>query len=156
MAVVTFVQQDLAAKALTTMDGLKIDNKPIRVEALVDAEHAPAPPPPKTLTDRVSKPKTEKEKPKPATAAPKNAADKKNIRGRGRGRGRGGRNNSTRVKPKTADELDQEMTDYWNNGQPAPVADTSMGTNGGPVQPAPAADAMEDEIMVCDIDWDLD
>ena len=146
MAVVTFPKQDLAAKALTSMDGLKIDDKPIRVEALVDAEHAPVPAAPKTLNDRVSKPKTEKDKPKPATA-PKAAADKKSVRGRGRARGRGGRSTVTRTKPKTADELDQEMTDYWNNGQPAP-GDTAMATNGGAVQPA-AADGMEDEIMVC-------
>lgn len=85
------------------------------------------------LTELDSKPKPatkDKAQPKPATAD-KAATDKKEGARRGRGKGgRGGaKGGSTRGKPKTAEELDQEMNDYWTPGDAA-VA------NGGAVQPA--------------------
>lgn len=62
-----------------------------------------------------------------ATAAPKNNNNTNNAGGRGgRRRGRGGRPN--RPKPKTAEELDQEMTDYF----------TQAGTSGIEGAAAPA------------------
>jgi len=57
-------------------------------------------------------------KPKPATITSKNAS---NPRGRGRRGGpmnRGGR--PARPKPKTAEELDAEMADYWDGNAQAP------------------------------------
>lgn len=60
-------------------------------------------------------------KPKPATnITSKNAS---NPRGRGRRGGpmnRGGR--PARPKPKTAEELDAEMADYWDGNAPSVVA----------------------------------
>lgn len=120
----------------------------MQVEIILDAQSAPAPPPTKTLGDRVTKPKSEKAQPKPATAT--KDTGKKAGRGRGRVRGRGGRRgDNPRGKPKSAEELDQEMADYWEGG--ANGADTAMATNGGAVQPAAANGdtGMEDEIMVC-------
>lgn len=145
VAIVTFHKPEDSNKALNTLNGLKIDGKPIKVEVLVDAQHAPTPAPAKTLNDRISKPKTEKEKPKPATAD-KDSAAKKGGRGRGGTRGRGGRKGGAR-KPRTMEELDREMTDYWNTNNPAGDAAT---TNGGALQPVAAnGDAtMEDEIVV--------
>lgn len=148
-ASVVFHNQESAMKALTTLNGIKVDGRPIEVEMMVNAANAPAPPAPKSLNDRISKPKTQKEKPKPATGA-KEGTEKKGGRGRGRGRApRGGRNGTnTRQKPKTADELDQDMTDYWNTG--TANGDAAMATNGGAVQSTGANGdtGMDDEIMV--------
>lgn len=147
VAIVTFPKQEYCRKALDKISVMKVDNKPLAVDIIVDAAHAPPAEPSKSLSDRISKPKTDKEKPKPATAA-KNADDKKGA-GRGRGgraRGPGGRKSNTRNKPKTAEELDQEMTDYWATTS----GDAAMATNGGAVQPTAANGdtGMEDEIMV--------
>jgi THO complex subunit 4 len=59
---------------------------------------------------RISQPKSQ---PKPATAG---KAITNGAATRGRGRGRGGRRgrNAGRGKPKTADELDAEMVDYFD------------------------------------------
>lgn len=60
------------------------------------------------------------------------------TRGKARGRGRGGRN--SRPAKKTAEELDSEMADYFDNGGAAASgAATAVAANG---------DAMEDEILV--------
>lgn len=59
------------------------------------------------------------------------------VRG-ARGRVRRGRN-AGRPKPKTADQLDAEMTDYFTGG-PAPNGEAAPATNGT----APAAAANED------------
>lgn len=78
------------------------------------------------------------------------AAGAKTAKGRGRARGR----NAGRGKPKTAEELDAEMQDYFESGAnaaaPAEGGDTAMTTNGGAVQPvANGGDTgMEDEILV--------
>lgn len=116
-----------------------------QIEVVLGAKEAPAPAPIKSLSDRVAKPRNAatKDKPKPATET--KAATGKAARGRGRA-GRGGRN-AGRPKPKTAEELDAEMQDYFTG--PA-EGDTAMETNGGAVQPVAngTADAgMDDEIM---------
>lgn len=86
--------------------------------------------------------------PKPATAA-KAATDSSATRGRGtRGRGTGRRGrNAGRSKPKTADELDAEMADYFDpsatNG-----AVTDGATNGATQPAATLEDAGMDEISV--------
>lgn len=115
-----------------------------QIEVVLGAKEAPAPAPIKSLSDRVARPKNAaKDKPKPATET--KAAPGKAARGRGRA-GRGGRN-AGRPKPKTAEELDAEMQDYFTG--PA-EGDTAMETNGGAVQPVAngTADAgMDDEIL---------
>jgi THO complex subunit 4 len=67
------------------------------------------------------------------------------ARGRGR-KARGGRNSrNPRPAKKTAEELDSEMADYFDNGG----ATTDAGaTANGVAQSAANGDAMEDEILV--------
>jgi THO complex subunit 4 len=84
-----------------------------------------------------------KAQPKPATA------NKANDR-KGSTRGRGGKTargrNAGRGKPKSAEELDLEMADYFNGG--AGDVD-AMVTNGGAVQAPTGGDTgMDDEILV--------
>ena len=92
---------------------------------------------------RGSKPKAAaKAQPKPATTA--KPAGKAGVR-RGRpGRGR----NAGRGKPKSAEELDAEMVDYFGNEASGPGnGDATMTTNGGAVQPVANGDAGMEEIM---------
>ena len=86
---------------------------------------------------------SQKSQPKPATA-PKAANN--NARGRGgrATRGRRGRNPG-RGKPKTAEELDAEMDDYFNN-ENAP-ADTNAPVNGS----APQATNGGEDLGMADI-----
>lgn len=96
-----------------------------QIEVVYDASHAPAVPAPKPLTERVA----QKAQPKPATApkAKDTAAGKKGVRGRAR-KGR----NPGRGKPKSKEELDAEMLDYFNENATgnAPVNGTVQ-ANGG-------------------------
>ncbi|KAF1930680.1 uncharacterized protein M421DRAFT_2988 [Didymella exigua CBS 183.55] len=142
-ATVIFNRPEQASKATTALNGVKIDNRPIRVDLLVSAANVPAQTKQSSLADRVTQPK--KDKPKPATtdkAAP--SAGKGRGEGtRGRGKARVGRE---RQKKKTVEELDAEMADYF------PTADGSndaMATNS--VGAAPAAvggdTAMDDEML---------
>lgn len=131
---------------------------------MVDASRAPAIPAPKGLSERIayvarsSSPKCvancffsqPKAQPKSAAASKAGAATTTGAASRGarggRGKGRGGRGGrSARPAKKTAEELDSEMADYWDNGAAAPAE------TGAPVaaaQPAAAGDAMDDEILV--------
>lgn len=85
-------------------------------------------------------------KPKPATNhTPKG----NNVRGRGGRRGgpagRGGR--PSRPKPKTAEELDAEMADYWDGSAPTAATGNALGAHHANV--AASGDAMDDDqIMV--------
>lgn len=95
-----------------------------------------------------------KGQPKPATAA-KAATDGTVTRGAERGRGRGGRRgrNAGRAKPKTAEELDAEMMDYFDaSGAPANGAATTdaAATTNGTAQPAAngGEDLGMDEVLV--------
>jgi hypothetical protein len=94
------------------------------------------------INQSCSQPKSAaKAEPKPATAVKGGAAKKggkKPRRGRNAGRG----------KPKTAEELDAEMVDYWDGGANANASGDTAMVNGGAVQPASGDAGMEDEIMV--------
>lgn len=110
-ATIIWNKHDQAVKATSTLNGVKIDNRLVRVEMLVSAANLP--PAPK-LADRISQPK--KDKPKPATAekaAPASGRGGKQTRGKGKGRG--GR--EARPKKKTMEELDAEMADYFPGGE---------------------------------------
>lgn len=140
-ATVIFHKAEQASDAAKSMNNVRIDNRPIRVDLLVSAANAPAPAPKPALAERISQPK--KDKPKPVTADKEKGVA---ARGRGRarrGRGRGGDARSTRGPKKTVEELDAEMEDYF------PAADggnDAMVTNGG--QANGAADApMDDEML---------
>jgi THO complex subunit 4 len=89
-----------------------------------------------------------KSQPKSAatTKATANAAGGNASGGRGGRRGRGGRARNSRPAKKTAEELDSEMADYFDNGGAAAV-ETGAGTN-GVAQPAANGDVMEDEVLV--------
>jgi len=129
----------------------------------VDANNAPAPPPVKSFGERVAYAKPNrtcspppltktsanpKAQPKSATStkatansAGKKAANKAKKRGK----------NATRSKPKTAEELDAEMTDYFtNNNNGGTTMTDANGTTNGNAQPAATGgeDLGMDEISV--------
>jgi len=135
IATIEFVKPQDAATAAQKYNGVEVDKRPMKVELVVDP-NAPA-----SFADRVGAPKqapaakAAATKPKPVAAKP--------ARGRGRGRARGGRGGSgvARSKPKTAEELDQEMSDYFVGGTtnaasatvPAANGSATATTNGGDV-----------------------
>ncbi|KAL1599642.1 RNA-binding RNA annealing protein [Paraconiothyrium brasiliense] len=144
-ATVIFNKSEQAIKATSALQGVKIDNKPIRVEMLVSAA-AVATQPQSSFADRVTHPK-KADKPKPATAAKATpAGGRERGRGRdraaGRGRGRGGRERS---KKKTQEELDAEMEDYF---PAAEGGNDAMVTNGDAPQAAAGGDTMEEDQML--------
>ncbi|KZM28192.1 RNA-binding RNA annealing protein [Ascochyta rabiei] len=140
-ATVIFNRPEQASKATTALNGVKIDNRPIRVDLLVSAANVPATKQ-SSLADRVTQPK--KDKPKPATAAKAAPAA-----GKGRGeatRGRGGRGGRERQKKKTIEELDAEMADYFPTAE---GGNDVMVSNGAEAAPAVAGGdtAMDDEML---------
>ncbi|KAL8969516.1 MAG: hypothetical protein Q9197_004301, partial [Variospora fuerteventurae] len=145
---IIFAKPDSAAKALETLNGVQVDKRPMKIEVVLDAAKAVAAVPSKGLSDRITPGKG----PKSATAA-KTATDGTATRGRGgRGRatGRRGRN-AGRGKPKTADELDAEMVDYFDpsntNGTTTEGSGGAAATANGATQPAATLeDAGMDEI----------
>jgi len=144
IANITFSRADGANKALTALDGLLVDNKPMKIEILVDASRAPAIPAPKGLSERIVQPKSQ---PKSAatTKATANAGGGGASGGRAGRRGRGGHARNSRPAKKTAEELDSEMADYFDNGG-AVATETGAVTN-GVAQPAANGDVMEDEVL---------
>lgn len=119
---ITFSRADGANKALT-LDGILIDGKPLKIEVIVDASHAPAVQTPKPLHERVSQPKGQ---PKSA-AVTKATGDKAGAQGAKGKKARGGRARNARPAKKTKEELDSEMMDYFPqdvNAAAAPVAAT--------------------------------
>ncbi|KAI5206051.1 hypothetical protein E4T39_02655 [Aureobasidium subglaciale] len=146
---IIFSQPQSAARAAKELNSVKVDGKPIRVEVILGANSVPAPSAPKSLGDRIQAPKAKKDnnKPKSAAAGPKPAAAA--AGGATKAAGRGARKaRAGRPKPKTVEELDAEMSEYFDPNAAAPAANN----NGAPA-PAPTAapatgDAtMEDEIM---------
>jgi THO complex subunit 4 len=142
VATVIFSKYDQAAKATTALNGVKIDQRPVRVEMILSASALPATTRPASLADRVTQPK--KDKPKPATA--EKAADGGAARGRGqqtrgRGRGRGGR--EARPKKKTVEELDAEMADYFPGGE----ANAAAGADVAPAAAGGDAAMVDDEML---------
>lgn len=112
VANITFSRADSAIKAVEECNNVAIDGRPIKIELILDATRAKAIPPPKGLSERI----TQKPQPKSAAstkvAAPTGSRSKKPSRN-----GRAGRN--ARPAKKTAEELDSEMVDYWQNGNAA-------------------------------------
>ncbi|KAK7751027.1 RNA-binding RNA annealing protein [Diatrype stigma] len=142
IATVTFAHLDGASKAFSALNGLLVDQRPIKIEIVVGgAKAAEVAPPAKTLTERITQPK----------AQPKSAANNKKKETAGRAstsatRGRGGKKrggSNARPAKKTTEELDSEMADYFVAANQQP----NENANGG----APAAtngDApMDDEII---------
>ncbi|THY33134.1 hypothetical protein D6D00_01169 [Aureobasidium pullulans] len=147
VATIIFSQAHHAAEAAKKLDSVKVDGKPMKIEVILGAKFAPTPSAPKSLGDRIQAPKAKKEnnKPKSAAAAPKPAAA---AGGATKAAGRAGRKagRAGRPKPKTVEELDAEMSEYFDPNAVAPAANT----NGAPAPaaaPATGDATMEDEIM---------
>ncbi|KAK4190025.1 hypothetical protein QBC35DRAFT_118687 [Podospora australis] len=123
IAHVTFHHADGASKAFSTLNGLLIDNRPVKVEVVIaSAELIPQP---KTLAQRIATPKAQPRS--AATVKPKAGAAAAGKAGAKKGPARKGRSN--RPAKKTAEELDSEMADYFvnsnadnNNAAPAAAA----------------------------------
>lgn len=123
----------------------------------------PEPAPAKSLADRVAYGKTPKNQVVPLTktsanpkAQPKSAtttkATAKDAKGRKAGRPKRGKSN--KPKPKTAEELDAEMTDYWgNNNAAAPNNVDSAGAANGTAPAATGEDLGMDEISVSSMEF---
>ncbi|KAI1364290.1 hypothetical protein F5Y08DRAFT_339773 [Xylaria arbuscula] len=139
IATVTFHKADGASKAFGQLNGILVDNRPMKIEIVVTGDKAASIiPAPKTLTERVTQPK----------AQPKSAAnDKKKEAGKAVGSGARGRRKgrpaarSSRPAKKTAEELDSEMVDYFNSGDQNENANGATANTNGDA-------AMDDEISV--------
>ncbi|KAL4782257.1 hypothetical protein BJX76DRAFT_333318 [Aspergillus varians] len=137
IASIVFSKPDTAAKAAKDLNGLLVDGRPMKIEVVVDASHAPVVPAPKPLGDRVAQGKSQ---PKPATNTKTTSAT--------RGRGRRPRRTGGRPKSKTAEELDAEMVDYFNTNENGTAADTNAAASAAPQQPAAGEDLGMAEISV--------
>lgn len=137
IASIVFSKPDTAGKAAKELNGLLVDGKPMKIEVIVDASHAPGVPAPKPLTERIAQ--STKSQPKPATE-PKPAGAGRRSRRVSR---RGGRT-ANRPKKKTAEELDAEMDDYFvSNESGAQPAEGNAPVN-GQAQAQPATNGGED------------
>ncbi|KAI9886318.1 MAG: hypothetical protein M1823_001876 [Watsoniomyces obsoletus] len=125
VATIVFTKADAANRAIQ-QNGLLVDGKPLKIEVVVDASKASVAAPIKGLGERIAQPKNQ-----PKSSLPKNSGNNAtNTRGTGRARGgRGQRRgrNAGRAKPKTADELDAEMADYFE----ADGGNNNNNVNGG-------------------------
>ena len=136
---------------------------------VVDASSVPEPAPVKSLGERVAYARTQhpgssapltknsanpKAQPKSATATKTTARDGTKGRSAGRpGKPKRGRN-ANRPKPKTAEELDAEMTDYWGNNGATGVTTEGTAPAGGAVEPAANGEDMGmDEISVGSVEF---
>ncbi|XXG97203.1 hypothetical protein Hte_003498 [Hypoxylon texense] len=141
IATVTFAKLDGASKAFNALNGLLVDNRPIKIEIVVSAAKAAEfAPPPKTLTERISQPKAQ---PKSAANDKKKDAPGKATGAGARGRGkRKGAPRSGRPAKKSAEELDHDMADYFEAGN------QNENANGAAAPAVTNGDApMEDEIL---------
>lgn len=140
IASIVFSEADTAAKAAKELNGLLVDNRPMKIEVVVDASHAPEVAPPKPLTERIVQAKSQ---PRPATAT--KAATTARGRFRGRGGTRRGRYNH-RPKPKSVEELDADMVDYWANENADSTQGAPAATNGETQPTANGSEEMMAEI----------
>jgi THO complex subunit 4 len=138
---------------------------------VVDANSVPEPAPVKSLADRVAyavRKHSSKRKSDPLTntsanpkAQPKSATATKKVVGKDGAKGKPAakagkpkRGRNSRPKPKTTEELDAEMTDYWggNNPSAAPASTDAAVANGSAPVASAGVDAME-EISVSDVEF---
>ncbi|KAJ5246445.1 RNA annealing protein Yra1 [Penicillium chermesinum] len=146
---IVFSKPGTAAKAAKELNGLLVDGRPMKIEVVYDASHAPAVAAPKPLTERIAPSKAQaKDKPKPATAkkaATNDGGNKRNAAGRP-ARGRKGQGRNAGRSHKTVEELDAEMADYFETN-------ASTEANAAPAGAVQQANGNEDlgmaEISVC-------
>jgi len=137
IATVIFTHADGASKAFSELNGLLIDNRPVKVEVVIAS--ADLIPQPKKLSQRISQPK----------AQPKSAATDKHAANGAKGpAGPKGatkkvrRPRNSRPAKKTAEELDSEMADYFDG-----AGTNTENANAGAPAAANGDAPMEDEIM---------
>ncbi|KAL2257412.1 hypothetical protein VTK26DRAFT_209 [Humicola hyalothermophila] len=138
IAHVTFHHADGASKAFSTLNGLLIDNKPVKVEVVVaSAELIPQP---KPLAQRIAQPKAQ---PKSAATVKQGTNGTKGGAAGGKSTKKGRRGRSNRPVKKTVEELDSEMADYFDN------ANTENNANAAaPAAAATGGDApMEEDVL---------
>lgn len=134
VANITFSRADSAIKAVEECNNVAIDGRPIKIELILDATRAKAIPPPKGLSERVT------QKPQPKSAATTKSTTSTGPRGKKPTRnGRVGR--SARATKKTAEELDSEMVDYWQNGN------ATIESNGTAAPPTNVEANMDEDIL---------
>ncbi|TDZ23346.1 mRNA export protein mlo3 [Colletotrichum sidae] len=144
IANITFRDPDGASKAFNKLNGLLVDNRPIKIEIVVGASQAAnVIPPKKTLAERTSQPKAQ---PKSAANNKRNNAAANKGPAAAAGRARGDKKprpaRSARPAKKTAEELDSEMADYFESGS------TNNENAAAPAAAAATGDApMEEDIM---------
>ncbi|MCJ1351800.1 MAG: hypothetical protein MMC33_001784 [Icmadophila ericetorum] len=137
IATILFAKPGSAQLAVDKCNGMVVDKtRKMKVEIIIDPSRAAA----VSLSDRLTQPKNQKNQPKSAAPAEKKTnadATRGNGATRGRGTTKRGRN-AGRPKRKTAEELDAEMTDYFDsnaatnaNGAAVAPATNGAATNGG-------------------------
>ncbi|KAK4101515.1 hypothetical protein N658DRAFT_471418 [Parathielavia hyrcaniae] len=138
IAHVTFHHADGASKAFSTLNGLLIDSKPVKVEVVVSS--AELIPQPKPLSQRIVQPKAQ---PKSAATVKQNGAGAKGGAAAGKGAKKPAkRARSNRLVKKTAEELDSEMADYFDG------ANAENTTNAAAPAAAAGGDApMEEDVL---------
>ncbi|KAK2038608.1 hypothetical protein LZ31DRAFT_532966 [Colletotrichum somersetense] len=148
IANITFREPDGASKAFQKLNGLLVDNRPIKIEIVVGASQAAnVIPPTKSLAERTTQPKAQPKSAANNKRNTSNAANKGAAAPGARGKKPERRARTGRPAKKTAEELDSEMADYFESGTNA------AGENGAPAAAAAAPAAangdapMEDEIM---------
>ncbi|KAF4435970.1 hypothetical protein F53441_13356, partial [Fusarium austroafricanum] len=144
IANVTFHKSDGASKAFQKLNGLLVDNRPIKIEIVVGAAQADKViPTVKTLAERTTQSSQPKAQPKSAAADKHNAGAAKGGAAKGAAGNKKRRGRNSRPAKKTQEELDSEMADYFD-ASTAPEASN----NAAAPAPAPAAtgDADMDEI----------
>ncbi|RDW72141.1 hypothetical protein BP5796_08175 [Coleophoma crateriformis] len=141
IATIWFARPEGATKAVSALNGLLVDGKPMKIEVVLDARRAANIPPPKGLSERIAAPKSQ---PKSAAVTKADTAGSGTRGGKARSR-RGGAKGARPAK-KTAEELDSEMADYFDNGGAAAGTETAATTNGA-AQPVANGDAMDEEIL---------
>ncbi|KAF9777587.1 hypothetical protein IL306_004385 [Fusarium sp. DS 682] len=155
IANVTFHKSDGASKAFQKLNGLLVDNRPIKIEIVVGAAQADKViPTVKTLAERTSyvgyvllihtitnngnsQPKAQ---PKSAAADKHNPGAAKGAAAKGAAGNKKRRGRNSRPAKKTQEELDSEMADYFDSSA-APEASNNAAA------PAPAAAATGDADM---------
>ncbi|KAF3925760.1 hypothetical protein ABW20_dc0100742 [Dactylellina cionopaga] len=130
IATIEFAKPGHANIAFEQFNGRLVDNRPMKVEIIVDPTKVSLATrisgPPKAAPKPTPKPAGGKPKPVTANGRSNGPAGRKDA-GRGRGRGRGGRHGASgsggaKRTTKTVEQLDQEMADYYKGSESAAPA----------------------------------
>ncbi|CCE26899.1 related to RNA annealing protein [Claviceps purpurea 20.1] len=145
IANVSFHKSDGASKAYQKLNGLLVDNRPIKIEIVVGAAHVDKVlPAVKSLAERTAQPKQPKAQPRSAAStkgANNGAAKSGNGANGAANKKRRGRN--ARPVKKTADELDTEMANYFSGAADG----ANNAAAGGAANEASVDASMEDAIL---------